>query len=140
MSRFFLDTNIFVYNHDSRDPNKRMIATKLIESALDNQSGVISSQVIQEFINIATRKFEVKFKPDDLQDYIQSILYHLWEVLPTQSLFDEALYISERYKYSFYDSLIIAAALTSGCDTLYSEDLQHGQKIQNLQIINPFLT
>ena len=140
MSRFFLDTNIFVYNHDSRDLNKRMIATKLIESALDNQSGVISSQVIQEFINIATRKFEVKFQSDDLQDYVQSILYHLWEVSPTQILFDEALYISDRYKYTFYDSLIIAAALTSGCDILYSEDLQHGQKIQNLQIINPFLT
>lgn len=71
--------------------------------------------------------------------YLDNVLNRLWEVYPTQKLFHNALDISERWQYSFYDSLIIASAREASCSILYSEDLQHRQKIYSLEIINPFV-
>ena len=64
----------------------------------------------------------------------------MWEIYPTRDLYLKAIEIQERYQYSFYDSMIIAAALEGNCKTLYSEDLQHDQKIESLTIIDPFKT
>ena len=67
------------------------------------------------------------------------IVAPLWEIYPTPELYLRALDLRERYGFSFYDSLIIAAALEAGCTRLYTEDMQHGQQIQGLAIENPFL-
>lgn len=74
----------------------------------------------------------------ELSKYIDQVLHPLIEVYPSIELQKEALAIHNKTKYGFYDSLIIAAALESECTILYSEDLQNNQKINNLEIINPF--
>lgn len=75
----------------------------------------------------------------DCKLYVDKVLMFLWDIYPGIELIHSALDVSERWKYSFHDSLIIAAALEASCSILYSEDLQHEQKIYSLQIINPFL-
>lgn len=136
--RFFIDTNIFVYTFDSKDSKKNSISRSLIQKALTSGMGVISYQVIQEFLNVATRKFKCPLTPADSRNYLQKILNPLWQVYSTIEMFEQAIEISERWKYGFYDSLIIAGAISSGCSILYTEDLQNGQKIQSVEIVNPF--
>lgn len=134
--KFFLDTNIFVYTfHTSPKKDK---ALEIIKKA-HIENGCISYQVIQEFINVALKKFEIPIKYIDLQLYLNKVLFPVCEVFPSEKLYTEALEISERWKYSFYDSLIIASALESQCNILYSEDFQNGQKIRDIIIVNPFV-
>jgi len=137
--KYFIDTNIFVYTFDLRNKNKRNIAHDLIRKALSSQKGCISYQVVQEFLNVSLKKFEKPLTLQDCQYYLNTVLDPLCEVYAGIGLFMNALDISDRWKYSFYDSLIISAALSSKCRILYSEDLHHQQKIQDLEIINPFI-
>ncbi len=96
--RFFLDTNIFVYTFDGRSPSKRAPANDLVARALDTRRGVISYQAVQEFLNVATRKFA---RP-----------------MPAP--------------------LIVSSAIAGGCAILWTEDLQHRQRIRSVEIRNPF--
>ncbi len=137
--RYFLDTNIIVYAYESEYLNKQKIAKELIIKGVSNNTASISYQVIQEFVNVATKKFKSPIKWSDCQLFIDRSLALIWDVNPNKELIYSAINIAERWKYSFYDSLIIAAALEAGCSTLYSEDLQHKQKIYSVQIINPFV-
>jgi predicted nucleic acid-binding protein len=137
--RAFLDTNIFVYTFDAREPAKQDRARQLVGQALSNHQGIISFQVIQEFLNVATRKFAQPLSHADCRVYLERVLSPLCEVFASIELYQFALGTAERWHYAFYDSLIIAAAAQAGCRTLYSEDLQHGQRIENLTIINPFV-
>ncbi|NBC64233.1 MAG: PIN domain-containing protein [Bacteroidetes bacterium] len=137
--RYFLDTNIIVYSFDERDSNKQETSEKLIKNGLIHNQGVISYQVIQEFINVSTRKFETPLSLKDCQLYVDSIMDPMWEVYSSKDLIHSAFDITERWQYSFYDSLIVAAAIEASCNILYSEDLQHEQKIYSLQILNPFV-
>lgn len=136
--RFFLDTNILVYTFAKDAPNKRNKARYLIQKALGERSGCLSYQVVQEFLNVAQRKFETPFKAEDLALYLTQVLSPLCEVYASIALYQRALELAQRWQYGFYDSLIIASALAAECDVLYSEDLQHGQQIQSLTIVNPF--
>lgn len=135
---FFLDTNIIVYSFDRRSPKKRDRAQVLIEEALRTGKGRISYQVVQEFLNVATRKFETPITASDAEIYLQNVLEPLCDIYASPLLFQQALGIAERWHYSYYDSLIIAAASSADCEILYSEDLQHGQSIGKLKIVNPF--
>ena len=136
--KYFLDNNIFVYSFDSSSPNKQVKAKELIKGALENHTGCISSQVIQEFINVATRKFANPLSIPDCKKYINTVMSPLCEVYVDIELYSKALEIMERWQYSFYDSLILASAVQAECSILYSEDLQHKQKINDLVINNPF--
>lgn len=136
---YFLDTNILVYTFDRSHPEKQSIAQNLVKNALNNRSGCISYQVIQEFLNIASRKFANPLSVADCQIYLSNVLEPLCEVFSSTGLFHRALEISSRWDFSFYDSLIVAAALSVESKTLYTEDLQHNQKIEDMIIINPFL-
>jgi predicted nucleic acid-binding protein len=136
--KYFIDTNIFIYAFDA-EPQKREKANSLIKTALLEHKGCISSQVIQEFINVSTKKFIVPLSIKDCEKYLKSVLLPLCEIYANYDLYHRALDIMERWHYSFYDSLIIAAALQTDCAVLYSEDLQHQQKIQSLTLINPFI-
>ncbi len=137
--KFFLDTNVIVYSFDSRVPDKQNAARQLILDALTHQNGCISYQVIQEFYNVATRKFETPLSPGDCKIYLGDVLAPLCKIFPSVEFYSHGLQVADQWKYSFYDSLIITAALHANCEILYSEDLQHGQVINNLKIINPFL-
>lgn len=138
-AKYFLDTNILVYSFSKKDTFKREKAIALLDDALKDKKGCISFQVIQEFINVALRKFTVPLTYKDCQEFLHSALEPLCEVQSSIHIYFQALDVADRWRYSFYDSLIISAALQTGCEILYSEDLQHGQHIQSLKIVNPFL-
>lgn len=133
---FFLDTNIFIYQLEALDARKKRVADRLILDAMDR--GCISFQVVQECLNTVLRKAEVPLGADAAQRYLDDVLKPLWRVMPSASLYQRAMHVHSRYQYSFYDSLIIAAALEAGCKRLLTEDLQHGQRIEGVQIENPF--
>lgn len=130
IDRAFLDTNVLVYavvDHACTPQALTAVAA----------SRVTSVQVLNEFANVARRKFgrspkEIRAVTRDLRDAI--------EIVPlTVALHDEALDLFERYALSMYDSLVVAAALGAGCDCLFSEDLQHGQLFEGrLRVENPF--
>ncbi len=134
---FFLDTNILVYSFDTADARKRRRARELIVAALEG-AGRISFQVVQEFLNVGLGKFARPMTIEQAQDYLDVVLVPLCRVQSDPDLYREALSVYLRWRFSFYDSLIVAAALRSGCDTLYSEDLQHGQRIGSLTVVDPF--
>ena len=136
--KFFLDTNIIVYSFDHQAPKKQQTARQLIEIALSSQMGVISSQVVQEFLNVAQQKFAKPMGIAEARRYLSDVLLPLCRHFSSISLYDRALLLREETSYSFYDSLIVAAAIETECKTLLSEDLQDGRIIQGVTILNPF--
>jgi predicted nucleic acid-binding protein len=138
MSGEFIDTNIFVYLFDETDDRKRSTAEGLIRTALQTRTARISHQVVQETLNVVTRKLPSPMTIADAQRFLEQVLAPLWQVMPNLAIYRRGLNIQARYGFSFYDALIVAAALESGCTRLYSEELQHGQQIEGLTIENPF--
>ena len=136
--KYFLDTNILVYSFDHRARRKQAKSQELIEAALQRHQGIISTQVLQEFLNVATTKFSRPLSAQDAYRYLDSVLAPLCEVYPSLALYRQGLNIQTETHYSFYDSLILAAAIHANCDILYSEDFQHDQRIRGLRIDNPF--
>ena len=132
----FLDTNIFVYLFDETDAHKRKNAEGLVRQALANGTGCISYQVVQETVNVMIRKLNAT--PENIQRMLELTLIPLWQVYPTPAFYRRGVDLQTRYRFSFYDSLIVAATLDAGCKTLYSEDLQHGQQIDGVTITDPF--
>lgn len=137
-AKFFLDTNVFVYAFNNESPGKASKASELIRKALKERQGVISTQVIQEFLNVATRKFSKPLTVPDCKQYLSAVLLPLCTVFPDEYLYREALDIQVETGYSFCDCLILAGADRSGCGIVFSEDLQAGRLVKNLEIVNPF--
>ena len=135
----FFDTNVLIYLFDRDDPRKRGIAEQLLRQALDDGTAVISHQVVQETLHVVTRKIKPALNADEAQQTLTHVLVPLWRVMPSPALYARALTLQARQGFSFYDSLIVAAALEGGCNRLLTEDLQHGQRIDGLTIENPFL-
>jgi len=136
--RFFLDTNIFVYTFDPKAPSKSKKAAQLIHRAVDSGEGMTSYQVVQEFLNVALRRFSPAMSTAEAEQYLITVLRPLLAVHSSPALYLSALRLAEKYRLSWYDSLIVGAAIEGACDRLYSEDFQHGQKIEGLRIENPF--
>ena len=137
MSGDFLDSNVFVYLIDP-DTTKRVRARAIVERALST-NGTVSFQVVQETLNAVLRKVPVPITDADAHDLLEKTLRPLWKVMPSVVLYRRALHVRGRYGYAFYDSLIIAAALEAGCERLLTEDMQDGQQIEGLRIVNPFV-
>jgi predicted nucleic acid-binding protein len=133
MSRLaFLDTNVLIYAF-AEDSAKLDVAERLV-----NVGGVVSVQILNELTNVLRRKFGIGFP--EIRKIIGNVLRTCPEPLPlTLDTHRAALRICERYGFSVYDGLILAAAVEAGCTKLYSEDLQHGQVVEGLRIENPFL-
>lgn len=134
MSKVFLDTNILVYSLDQSDTAKRDKCRSLIKSLTSENSGVISTQVMQEFFVAAT----VKLGSDPLlvKDILRS-LERFETVVVSPMLIREAIDCAIINRLSFWDALIVAAAESSNCDILWTEDLNHGQVIRGVRIENP---
>lgn len=131
--KHFADSNIWIYLFD-QDKVKKSTALQML-----GQSPIISTQVIAENINVCLKK--LKLSLDDAEKHAKNLIQQCQIVLIQPSTIDSAVQLAKRYQYSFYDSLILAAALENGCTILYSEDFQHGQVIEGiLEIKNPFLT
>jgi predicted nucleic acid-binding protein len=137
--RFFLDTNIFVYSFDQSAPAKARRAAQLIREALTTQKGVISYQVVQEFFNVALKRFSQPMPAVDAGQYLIAVFRPLLAVHSSQAIYAEALFLHAQSGLSWYDSLIVSAAIQARCKILFSEDLQHGQRFGTLQVRNPFL-
>lgn len=137
--RYFIDTNIFLYTFDITAPEKAKRSRSLIRAGLPTGKAIISYQVVQEFFSVAFRRFQPPMTVVDAEYYLSVTLGPLLAVFPSQSLFGEALRLSGKHGLSWYDSLIVAAAIEGDCGILYSEDLQHGQRFGSLVIQNPFL-
>ena len=137
-ARFFLDTNIFVYSFDQSAPAKARRAAQLIREALTTQKGLISYQVVEEFFNVALKRFSKPMQAADAGQYLIAVFRPLLAVNSSQALYAEALFLHAQSGLSWYDSLIVSAAIQSRCEILFSEDLQHGQRFGALQVRNPF--
>ena len=131
----FIDTNIILYAYSKTELEKSEIANKLI---FENKNSMVSSQVINETINILYKKYQLN--SEQIEDVILEIDNSLEICNFTIKTQVKALRIKEKYKYQYFDSLIIATAIENGCPILYSEDMQHTQIIDNkLTILNPFI-
>jgi len=137
--KFFLDTNIFVYSLDPTAPAKAQKAEDLLRDALDQRKGFTSFQVVQEFFNVAFRRFSPHMTPAEAERYLQSVFVPLLAVHSSATLCGEAIRLHAAGSLSWYDALIVAAALQARCDVLYTEDMQHARKFENLRIVNPFV-
>ena len=130
---FALDTNILIYL-EGNDVSKRKIAEVLLSC-----DPVVPAQVIAEFINV-TRRLRSSIPKRQLIAEAADLFRHCLIASLEQSTLDLAKVLIEKYDFQIFDSIIIASALEAGCNTLYSEDMQHNQLIEGkLKIVNPFL-
>jgi predicted nucleic acid-binding protein len=128
----FLDTNVLVYAHSLGD--HRMDAAQQL--LLDG--GIINAQVLNEFASVVRSK--LAFSWEEVSQSVKKILILCPNPRPlTVETHMRSLELSQKYKLSIWDSLIVTAALEARCTILYTEDLQHGQTIEGLRIVNPFL-
>ncbi|MDQ6639326.1 MAG: PIN domain-containing protein [Pseudomonadota bacterium] len=134
----FLDTNILVYSVDTSSAVKRETAQAIVIEALTSQSAIVSFQVVQEALQVITRRARTIANSKDAGSFFDDILVPLWRVQPSRELYRKALEVQDKHRFAFYDSLVIAAALLAGCRRLLTEDFQHGQRIEGLRIENPF--
>ena len=137
--KVFIDSNVLIYLFDLSEPEKREIAKNLILNLLITDKPNISLQVVNEFISATTKKVK-NIIPLELVENHVKFLEENFVINPINlRLCYKAIKIQQRYKYSYYDSLIIATALENNCSILYSEDMQGGQIIEGkLKIVNPF--
>jgi predicted nucleic acid-binding protein len=135
MARAFLDTNVLVYADDGDAGPKRVKAQALVVSALANGDAVISTQVLQEYFAVATRKLSV---PAEIAQKKVEILSTLVAVTVDSEHTIESIKLHRLYSLSFWDALVVHAARRAGCDRLLTEDLQAGQRIEGIEIVDPF--
>lgn len=130
MSAFF-DSNILIYAYSTDIRRQRALTTIA-------GGGVISAQVLNEFTNVLRKKQQQDWPI--IEAAVQSIRFRFPDIVPlTADTHAAALVLARDHGFAFYDALIVVAAIDAGCDTLYSEDLQHGRSIGGLAIVNPFL-
>lgn len=133
----FFDTNILVYAYDSHFPDKQQKAQNIVLSAVREGNGVLSTQVLGEFFMVVTKKINKPLSVSDARDiikYMGRMKVQEIDVL----IVERALDTLERYKISYWDALIIAAAERAQCKRILSEDLNAGQIYHGIEITNPF--
>lgn len=138
-AKHFLDTNILVYTFDIDSPTKSRRAQDVVHDALASGKGMISYHVAQEFIAVARKPFRIPMSFEQLQKYWEKTLRPLLLVHSSPALFVRAIDLCRANQLSWYDSLIVSAALQGECEVLYSEDHQHGRRFGDLVVENPFL-
>ena len=132
----FLDTNILVYMESPKEAEKQHKARQLFNRLTSNGLSVISTQCLQEFYNVTTKRLFLDRL--EMKELIHTFEYALEIVQVTPQLIEDAIDINIETQFSFWDSLIIAAAIYADCDILYSEDLNNGQIVRGVTIKNPF--
>lgn len=136
MRRFF-DTNVLVYSRDPDDAAKRALARTLIERSIEEESFVVSTQVLVEFYATSVRRRLLG--PAQALDLVRFWGGH--DTVPhTADLVTRGLELHQAHSLAIWDGLIVQAALDARCDVLLSEDLQHGRRFGSLEVTNPFLT
>ena len=134
----FVDTNILIYAHDKDAGNKHTIALELIKDLWEKRTGIMSTQVLQEFYINVTKKIPRPIKPLEAREIIKS--YLCWDIREnTPSSVIRASEIEEKYRISFWDAMIVVAAYEAKADIVLTEDMNAGQTIEGILIKNPFL-
>jgi predicted nucleic acid-binding protein len=134
----FIDTNVLVYAHDTDAGDKHTTAGQLVARLWDGRTGVLSTQVLQEFYAVVTRKFKPPMPLSKARAIVAA--YSEWcDVATEPQLIVAASRLQEEHTLSFWDALIVQAALRAGAERLVSEDLQHGRRFGVLAIDNPFV-
>lgn len=132
----FVDTNVLAYAHDLTE-SRQPVAAGLLGSLWESRSGVLSTQVLQEFYVVATRKFRPPLSRSEARQLVAA--YGEWRVVHIDvPLIIAASDLEDRHNLSFWDALILAAARHAGASRLVSEDLQTGRRIAGVRIENPF--
>ena len=133
----FVDTNILAYAHDATEHAKQQIASELIAAMWGSRSGVLSTQVLQEFYVVSTRKFRRPLSRKQARALVAA--YGTWETVRIDMpLIVAASDLEERHRMSFWDAMIVVAAQHAGASRVLSEDLQPGRRFGGVRIENPF--
>jgi predicted nucleic acid-binding protein len=135
-SRTLFDTNILVYSDDPRDPGKQQIALNLIKMHLRMRTGVVSLQVLQEYFVSATRKLKLDA---ELAKRRMEVFARFQVAEPVLNDILAAIDLHRLNGFSYYDALVLRMAKEAGCRILLSEDMQHGQVVDGVRIVNPFV-
>lgn len=135
--KVFVDTNVLVYAYDIDAGHKHQIALNVMKDLWRSGLGILSTQTLQEFFVTVTGKISVPLDIALAEDILRKL--SKWDVvINTMATIFEAIELHERYKYSFWDSLIVASALAGGAKTILSEDLSDKHNIKGMVIKNPF--
>jgi predicted nucleic acid-binding protein len=136
MSKVFVDTNILVYSMDKHDLQKMKKSRSILKKLKKDMHGVISTQVLQEFYVVATQK--LKADPITVKDIIRS--FENFEIITiTPAIIENAIDCSILNMISFWDALIVSAAESAKCSQLWTEDLNTGQIIRGVKVVNPLI-
>ena len=135
--RTFVDTNVLVYAHDASEQARKPLARAALEGLWSTRTGVISTQVLQEFYVVATSPNKLGMSPSEAREIID--LYSAWPVVLLEPvLILAASRLHETATISFWDALIVEAARVAGAGMILSEDLAHGQLFEGIRVENPF--
>jgi predicted nucleic acid-binding protein len=136
-AKAFVDTNVLLYAHDGAATVKQPLAKAAMERLWADRRGTLSTQVLQEFYNAATRKLSPPLLRAEAREIVD--LYATWPVvLIDPAIILAATRLEEEHQLSFWDALIVEAARVAGADLLLTEDMQHGRVIEGVRIENPF--
>ncbi len=134
----FVDANVLVYAHDASETVKQPIAEAVLQELWSSGTGVLSTQILQEFYSVATSKLNPPMSPAQAREIVS--LYSAWPVVLIEpSLIVTASRLQEQHQLSFWDALVIEAARAFGASRLITEDFNDGQDIEGVRIENPFL-
>ena len=137
-AKYFLDTNVLVYAFDRNDARKQHIAKDYLQRLVTDEQYLISWQVVNEFCQVVLKKLTPQISGEKVAQFVNSIPEQ--RIVPfTKTITAKTLQIHQDAHFSFWDSLILATAMLSDCEYVLTEDLSHGQTIEHLRIINPFL-
>jgi predicted nucleic acid-binding protein len=136
--KFFVDSNLLVYAYDSSAGKKWKTSSEILSLLWVHRTGVLSTQVIQGFFVSLTQKVKNPILPERAKEIISDLLRWPLVVNGAENIL-RAVDLQIKYHFSFWDSLILQAAITSKSEFLLSEDFQDGQIIESVAIVNPFL-
>jgi predicted nucleic acid-binding protein len=135
----FVDTNVLVYARDASDLEKQAAAAAWIEHLWTCAAGRLSVQVLQEYYVTTTRKLDPGLPVEEARQDVRDLA--AWRpVRIDEAIVETAWRLEDRYRLAFWDSLIVAAAQSAGCEVVLTEDLQAGLEIDGLRIVDPFQT
>lgn len=134
----FVDSNVLIYVRDTADVDKQAQADAWMAELWRSHRGRLSSQVLSEFYVNVTQKLRPGLDRETARADVRAL--SAWQPIPLdEQVFDEAWHIQDRYGLSFWDALIVGAARVCGCGYVLSEDLQDGQDLAGVRVVNPFL-
>lgn len=134
----FFDSNVLVYTVDQGEPEKREVARALFEEHLREGSGLVSPQVLREFYFATTRKLSTPLSEEAARRAAEDLRAYC-PMQESKEMVLSAIHRNQRLSISFWDALIVEAAIVGGADYIFTEDLQHGQVIEGVRVHNPFL-